>query len=191
MGVKKLPIDRRNRPKPCVGVIMELVIKGIRWLVLIVLAWGVIACSDSSETVNVPIAEGPVASEIRLDVYKSPSCGCCGKWVTHVEASGFKTVLHHPNDLNKLKADKGISPRYQSCHTAISLDGYVFEGHISADIIHRFLAHPPADTLGLAVPGMPAGSPGMEMGSRYEEYDILLLGKDDSNTIFEHIDGNR
>ena len=90
-------------------------------------------------------------------------------------------------NLNKLKSDKGISPRYQSCHTAVSKDGYVFEGHIPADIIQRFLANPPPNAIGLAVPGMPAGSPGMEMGSRHDEYDVFLLSKDGGDVVYEHI----
>jgi len=170
---------------------MKLVVKRMRWLAVIALSWGVIACSDKPDVVNVPTPEGPLVDRISLDVYKSPTCGCCGKWVAHVEASGFEAALHHPTDLNKLKADKGISPRYQSCHTAISQDGYAFEGHIPADVIQRFLANPPSDAIGLAVPGMPVGSPGMEMGNRHDEYDVLLLSKDGSDTVYEHIGGKR
>ncbi len=97
--------------------------------------------------------------------------------MSHIEAADFSVAVHHPSDLNKLKDDKGILPRYQSCHTAINQEGYVFEGHIPADVIKRFLSNPPANALGLAVPGMPVGSPGMEMGDRYDEYDVLLLGR--------------
>ena len=99
--------------------------------------------------------------------------------------------MHHPADLNKIKADKGIAPRYQSCHTAVSSDGYVFEGHIPGHIIQQFLADPPKDVIGLAVPGMPAGSPGMEVGDRRDEYDVLLLSKDGSHTVYEHVNGKR
>ena len=95
--------------------------------------------------------------------------------------------VHHPENLNKLKSDMGISPRYQSCHTAVSKDGYVFEGHVPADIIHRFLTNPPPNAIGLAVPGMPVGSPGMEMGNRHDEYDIFLLNKDGNDVVYEHI----
>jgi hypothetical protein len=169
---------------------MKLIEIRMRWLAVIALSWSVVACSAKSDVVHAPTLEGPVVGKISLDVYKSPTCGCCGKWVAHVEASGFEAAVHHPTDLNKLKADKGISPRYQSCHTAVSQDGYVFEGHIPADVIQRFLANPPSNAIGLAVPGMPVGSPGMEMGNRHDEYDVLLLSKDGSNKVFEHIGGN-
>ncbi len=104
-----------------------------------------------------------------------------------MQASGFDAEAHHPADLNKVKSANGIAPRYQSCHTAISADGYVFEGHIPAPTIERFLAEKPQDVIGLAVPGMPVGSPGMEMGNRHDDYDVLLLKKDGSVEIYEHI----
>lgn len=170
---------------------MKLIVKGMRRLVVIALSLSVIACSDNPDVVEVPTSEEPLFDKISLDVYKSPTCGCCGKWVKHAEASGFEATLLHPTDLNKLKADKGILPRFRSCHTAVSPDGYVFEGHIPANVIKRFLANPPADSIGLSVPGMPIGSPGMEMGSRQDEYDVLLLSKNGSDTVFEHIDGKR
>lgn len=170
---------------------MKLLVKRMRWLAVIALCWSVVACWDPSEVVNGRTPEDPIVDKISLDVYKSPTCGCCENWVTHVEASGFEAALHHPTDLNKLKADKGISPPYQSCHTAISDDGYVFEGHIPAGLIQRFLSKPPADAIGLAVPGMPVGSPGMEVGNRHDEYDVLLLSKDGSNRVYEHIGGKR
>ena len=166
---------------------MEPHVRKMRWLVSIILLVSVAACSDNAELVNMPAVEESSVEKISLDVYKSRTCNCCKKWVDHIEASGFETSVHHPANLNKLKSDKGISPRYQSCHTAVSKDGYVFEGHIPADIIQRFLANPPPNAIGLAVPGMPAGSPGMEMGSRHDEYDVFLLNKDGSDTVYEHI----
>ena len=169
---------------------MKLVVKRMLWLVIIVLSLGIIACSSKADPVNVPTSDDALVGTISLDVYKSPTCGCCENWVSHVEAAGFEAAMHHPTDLNKLKDDKGVLPRYQSCHTAVTQDGYVFEGHIPANVIKRFLANPPADSLGLAVPGMPVGSPGMEMGNRHDKYDVLLLSKDGSSTVFEHIAGN-
>jgi hypothetical protein len=170
---------------------MKLVVKRTRWLIVIALSWGIVACSDNTDLANVSTPEAPSARKISLDVYKSRTCGCCKKWVSHVKNSGFQTDVHHPTNLNKLKADKGVLPRYQSCHTAVSQDGYVFEGHIPADIIQRFLTNPPPNAIGLAVPGMPVGSPGMEMGNRHDEYDVLLLSSDGSNTVYEHIGGKR
>lgn len=130
---------------------------------------------------------GPAGAGISIDVYKSPTCGCCGKWVTHAEQNGFSPTTHHPEDLNKLKVEHGIAPQYQSCHTAVSQQGYVFEGHIPARYIHEFLAAPPADALGLAVPAMPVGSPGMEVDDRFMPYQVLLLKRDGSVAIFAEV----
>ena len=159
----------------------------MRWLVIIALSWGVIACSSQADAINVPTPDGALVGRISLDVYKSPTCGCCENWVSHIETAGFEATLHHPADLNKLKADKGISPPYQSCHTAVSLEGYVFEGHIPANIIKRFLANPPFDALGLAVPGMPVGSPGMEVDDKFQPYRILLLKSDGTYEIYANV----
>jgi len=124
---------------------------------------------------------------IAMDLYKSPTCGCCGKWAEHAEDRGFSLTTHHPADLNKLKLERGIAPQYQSCHTVISADDYVFEGHIPARFIQQFLAAPPADAIGLSVPAMPAGSPGMEMGDRFTPYQVLLLKRDGSADVFAKV----
>ena len=166
---------------------MKLFNKRWNWLAMVALSWAIIACSSELDVNKAPKSHGALAVSQSMDVYKSPTCGCCAKWVAHIEAADFSVAVHHPSDLNKLKDDKGILPRYQSCHTAVSQAGYVFEGHIPADVIKRFLSNPPTNALGLAVPGMPVGSPGMEMGDRYDEYDVLLLAKDGSSTVFEHI----
>jgi len=120
------------------------------------------------------------AGKITLNVFKSPSCSCCGRWVEHAEQGGFSLTTHHPLDLNKLKAEQGIAPQYQSCHTAVSAEGYVFEGHVPARYVRAFLAAPPENALGLSVPAMPVGSPGMEMGERFMPYQVLLLKRDGS-----------
>lgn len=125
--------------------------------------------------------------EQMLTIYKSPSCGCCKAWVDHLDKAGFKHSVRDIADLSGLKADKGIAPQYQSCHTAVSEQGYVFEGHIPARYIEQFLAAPPKDALGLAVPGMPVGSPGMEMGDRFSPYQVLLLKRDGSSEVFANI----
>lgn len=170
---------------------MKLLKESMQWLAVAALSWGVTACSGKSDVANTPTLKSALTDKIYLDVYKSPTCGCCENWVSHVEASEFETVLHHPIHLNKLKADHGIAPRYQSCHTAISQDGFVFEGHVPADLIQRFLANPPADAIGLAVPGMPVGSPGMEMGNRFDDHQVLLLSMDGGATVYESISGKR
>lgn len=143
-----------------------------------------VSCSaDSSDSV------ASAQSLATMDLYKSPTCGCCGMWQEHAQERGFAFTVHH-RDNDELTLEKlrlGINLRYHSCHTAVAADGSVFEGHIPAYLIHQYLAAKPADTLGLAVPGMPLGSPGMEAGDRLDPYDVLLLKTDGSNEVFARI----
>ncbi len=115
-----------------------------------------------------------------LEVYKSPTCGCCEKWIDHIDQHGFATQSHNLESLLVFKQDKGIAPQYRSCHTAVSKDGYVFEGHVPAKFIHQFLAKPPTDAIGLSVPAMPIGTPGMEVGDKFMPYKVILLKADGS-----------
>jgi hypothetical protein len=124
---------------------------------------------------------------LNLDVYKSETCPCCEKWILNLESKGFLATAHHPADLHQEKVKRGIAPRYHSCHTAVSADGYVFEGHIPASVIQRFLTEKPKGAIGLAVPGMPMGSPGMEMGNHFNPYDVLLLKADGSSAVYAQI----
>ncbi len=157
----------------------------------------ILACNESTETppAKAEASQTEVAQEstrqtetpTHLDVYKSPTCGCCGKWVEHAEQRGFSLSTHHPADLNKLKADKGIAPKVRSCHTAVSAEGYVFEGHIPARYIRDFLANPPVGARGLAVPAMPVGSPGMEVEDRFAPYEVLLLKDDGATEVYARV----
>jgi hypothetical protein len=122
-------------------------------------------------------------------VYKSPTCGCCGAWVDHVNEAGFSTKIHHPKDMNTIKDQLGVSPVYQACHTAAH-SGYVFEGHIPADVIEYFLAKKP-DALGLAVPGMPMGSPGMDTNGNFRPYQVLQLNNDGSSTPYAKVSASK
>jgi hypothetical protein len=133
---------------------------------------------------NVAFSETGSPGATALDVFKSPSCGCCGKWVEHIEENSFTATVQHPSNLNETKAALGIPPNLSSCHTGVSAEGYFFEGHVPASVMARFLANPPADSAGLAVPGMPAGSPGMEMGSQFTPYNVVLVKKDGSSEVF-------
>ncbi|ORU90769.1 MAG: metal-binding protein [Cycloclasticus sp. symbiont of Poecilosclerida sp. M] len=146
-----------------------------------------VACVDNStESASAP-SNAAQPNIVQLDAYKSPTCQCCGRWVNYIGSNGFEATTHHPADLNGIKRKLGIAQQYQSCHTGVSKEGYIFEGHIPAKIMQRFLADKPKDALGLAVPGMPVGSPGMEMGDRYDDYDVLLLKKDGSSEVYERI----
>lgn len=147
------------------------------------------ACSDSSR--EPAVGQQSTAPDLVLDLYKSPACGCCEGWAQHIESAGIGTAVHHPEDLNSVKTERGIAPRYQSCHTAVSAQGYVFEGHIPAYLIRRFLANPPPESIGLSVPGMPVGSPGMEMGDRFQAYEVVLLKRDGSSEVYERIQSAR
>lgn len=125
--------------------------------------------------------------DVTLDVYKSETCGCCVGWIEHMQSHGFEANVLHPDNLNAVKAELGLKPEWTSCHTAVTEAGYLFEGHIPQKFIARFLAAPPDGALGLAVPGMPIGGPGMEMGERFTPYDILLINKDGSSSVFASI----
>jgi hypothetical protein len=118
-----------------------------------------------------------------VEVYKSPTCGCCSDWVKHLQANGFTNIRTFDVGNAKKRADVGMSLRYGSCHTAL-VDGYVIEGHVPAREIRRLLKERPK-ALGLAVPGMPLGSPGMEVDDgRVDRYDVLLVQKDETATVF-------
>jgi len=122
--------------------------------------------------------------DITLNVYKEETCGCCVGWITHMDERGFDSTVIHPANISAVKEELGVLPKWQSCHTAVSKDGYVFEGHVPAKYISQFLASPPANALGLAAPGMPMGSPGMEIGDSFNSYDVLLMKKDGTSEVF-------
>ena len=128
----------------------------------------------------------PVAAQEKNQVFKSDSCQCCLKWMAHMMKSGF--VLESKDisnsDRTRLRAYLGIAPEHAACHTAL-IDGYIIEGHVPADDVKRLLTEKPADAKGLAVSGMPAGSPGMEMDDGSSEpYEVLLLKKDGTTQVF-------
>ena len=114
-------------------------------------------------------------------VYKSPTCGCCAKWVDHMREAGFRLEVHDVDDVTPIKTQHGVTADLQSCHTAL-VDGYVFEGHVPAEVIRRFLAERPMFA-GLAVPGMPMGSPGME-GPRKDRYDVVAFRRDGTREVY-------
>lgn len=117
-----------------------------------------------------------------ITVYKSPTCGCCGKWVDHLKDAGFSVRAEDVRDLNAVKARYGVQPHLASCHTAV-VDGYVVEGHVPAASIKRLLRERPA-VKGLAVPGMPVGSPGME-GPNPERYDVVTFDAAGRAAVYE------
>ena len=129
------------------------------------------------------------STDIKLSVYKNQQCGCCGKWITHMENSGFKIDAHNldSTQLSELKDKHTIHNHYQSCHTGIYEDKYVFEGHVPAKFVSQFLQERPKDAIGLSVPAMPVGTPGMEVGKKFSPYNILLLKNDGTHEVYAHI----
>ena len=118
-----------------------------------------------------------------LTVYKDPSCGCCTKWVAHLNANGLKPVVKDRSDMAALKDSLGVPKQLRSCHTAVA-GKYVIEGHVPAADLKRLLASAPKDVIGIAVPDMPAGSPGMEMGGRNDRYDVIAFGSGGATHVF-------
>jgi hypothetical protein len=125
----------------------------------------------------------------RIVVTKDPTCGCCGGWVDHLRQAGFSADVIETSEINRVKVRLGVPQDLASCHTA-EIGGYVIEGHVPADAIKRLLAEKPAGK-GLAVAGMPMGSPGMEMeGMAPETYDVVLFGPSGRKT-FARYEGAR
>ncbi len=127
----------------------------------------------------------PAQQRTLVEVWKDPNCGCCADWVKHLEAQGFAVKV---NDTGNTAARKrlGIPEKLGSCHTAL-VEGYALEGHVPASDIRRLLKEKP-QAVGLAVPGMPIGSPGMDgpaYGGRVDPYEVLLVAKDGSTRVFQ------
>jgi hypothetical protein len=118
-------------------------------------------------------------------VYKSASCGCCKKWVEHMQKAGYKVTVHDVPDVDIYKKRYAVPTALASCHTAIVTSGYIIEGHVPADVVDKLVAQGPKDVIGLAVPGMVQGSPGMESGTT-EQYDILAFDKAGKTKVFAH-----
>jgi len=143
-----------------------------RNLAAVILLAGLIpqtACSDAGNTLE------------SITVYKSPTCGCCNKWISHLEDNGFKVEAINQSDMNRVKSESGIPRQLASCHTA-KVGGYLIEGHVPATDIKRLLKQQP-DVAGLTMPGMPMGSPGME-GHRQDNYDVLTFTRTGKTGVF-------
>ena len=140
------------------------------------------AAASAAGLVVLPSLAQAVAAGTPITVYKTPTCGCCKEWVAHLEKNGFSPKTHDLSDLSETKDALGVPNALRSCHTAV-LGRYVFEGHVPADLIKKVVAEKPA-ILGLAVPGMPAGSPGMEVPGRKDAYDVIAFTRDGKRTVY-------
>jgi hypothetical protein len=118
-------------------------------------------------------------------VYKTPSCGCCKKWVDHMQKSGYTVTVHDLEDVAPIKKKYAVPDALASCHTAIVTGGYIIEGHVPADLVDRLVTQAPKDVIGLAVPGMVQGSPGMEGGTT-EKYDVVSFDKAGKTKVYAH-----
>ena len=128
-----------------------------------------------------PAAQGQAAAT-RVVVYKSPTCGCCVKWVDYMRAAGFQVVVRDTADMTPIKRASGVPASAESCHTA-QVGGYVVEGHVPVEDIRKMLRERPA-IAGIAAPGMPVGSPGMEVGDRRDRYDVVSFTRDGRTAVY-------
>jgi hypothetical protein len=126
-------------------------------------------------------AQAPAAP--KMTVYKSPTCGCCAKWVAHMRNAGFDLTVNDVPNVGEIKAQHHVPADAQSCHTAL-VGGYVIEGHVPADVVKQLLKEKPA-VVGLAVPGMPVGSPGMESADADKQaYNVLSFDKAGKTQVY-------
>ena len=126
-------------------------------------------------------------SEVSLLVHKTPTCGCCKMWMKHAEENGLTVYGQDHENLLKIKEKYNIEPQYRSCHTTVSSEGFIFEGHIPSKFIKKFLSENHPNAIGLSVPGMPLGSPGMEYNNQFMPYDVLILFKDGTSKVYAEV----
>src|SRR5262245_13554972 len=141
----------------------------------------VVALAALAAVAAAPGHPSPVAGP-KVVVYKDPNCGCCKSWIEHLRKHGFEVTSHDTPNMAEPKATGGVPEKLVSCHTAF-VNGYVVEGHVPAADIQRMLTEKPK-IAGIAVPGMPIGSPGMEVGNRVDKYDVIAFKRDGSTSVF-------
>ena len=122
----------------------------------------------------------------RITVYKSPTCGCCGKWVEHMTANGFAATVNNVDDMNPIKQLHKIAAELQSCHTTL-VGGYVIEGHVPASDIKKLLAEKRKGIIGLTIPGMPASAPGMDL-TPFQPYTVLTFDASGKTAVYARHD---
>lgn len=161
---------------------MKYIVAGLGALLLLA---ALVVGADSLMKSELTTQEGETGAMI---VYKSPTCGCCSKWIEHVEDHGLQVEPKDVSNLHVIKQEQGIGPQFQSCHTAVHDSGLVFEGHVPAEAMTRLIENPIHNAIGLAVPGMPVGSPGMEYGDRFDAYEIKLLLSNGSSKTYAYVE---
>ena len=191
--------------------------KGLRSTLVLLAASSLFACSQPDSTVsdasvtsapdkevaaaaktaepnviNAPmtttVSNPDLLKNVSATVYKDANCDCCEGWIDHAQSNGLSATAEHPKDLALFKDQAGIPSEMRSCHTIVTADDYVFEGHVPAKYMAQFLENPPAQAIGLAVPGMPMGSPGMEHQNQFDPYQVMQLNKDGTTEVYANID---
>ncbi|WP_352287805.1 DUF411 domain-containing protein [Psychrobacter sp. GW64-MNA-CIBAN-0177] len=132
--------------------------------------------------------QSTLLKNVSATVYKDPNCGCCKEWVGYAEGHGLSATAQDVTDLSLFKERYGVPQQMRACHTTVTTDGYVFEGHVPAKYMAQFLENPPVQAIGLAVPGMPVGSPGMKYQDKFMPYKVMQLNKDGSTEIYATIE---
>ncbi|WLP95496.1 DUF411 domain-containing protein [Psychrobacter sp. M13] len=132
--------------------------------------------------------QSTILRDVSATVYKDANCGCCKEWVGYAEDNGLNATAQDVADVSLFKDRYGVPQQMRSCHTTITTDGYVFEGHVPAKHMAQFLTNPPKDAIGLAVPSMPVGSPGMEYQDKFMPYQVMQLNKDGSTQVYAAIE---
>ena len=145
----------------------------LRASVVGLLAGGVPRVADALQTT--------AQSDNAIEIWKTPTCGCCKLWVDHMRTNGFRPTVHDVNDVSPIKRKLGVPTSLESCHTGI-VSGYAIEGHVPADIVRQMLKQRPK-VAGLAVAGMPMGSPGME-GPRKDPYNVIAFERNGRTSVF-------
>ncbi|MGP4713308.1 MULTISPECIES: DUF411 domain-containing protein [unclassified Psychrobacter] len=133
-------------------------------------------------------SQSSILQNVSATVYKDANCGCCKEWIGHAKGHGLSATAHDVDDLSLFKDRYSVPQQMRSCHTTVTTDGYVFEGHVPAKYMAQFLAKPPSDAIGLAVPSMPVGSPGMEYQDKFMPYKVMQLNKDGTSEIYAAIE---
>ncbi|MDX1669867.1 MAG: DUF411 domain-containing protein [Limnobacter sp.] len=125
--------------------------------------------------------------DLAVHVYKTPTCGCCTKWLEHLQQENIQVTYTDVENVAPVKVQRDIEQQYWSCHTGLTANGYAFEGHVPAKYIKQFLNNPAEDAIGLSVPAMPVGSPGMEYKDQFMPYQVLLMKKDGTAEVYAEI----
>lgn len=144
--------------------------------------------AKSAHMMTRSVSKPDLLKNVSATVYKDANCGCCKEWISHAEDNGLSATAQDVADLAVFKERYSVPNEMRSCHTVVTTDGYVFEGHVPAKYMAQFLENPPVQAMGLAVPGMPVGSPGMEYQNKFMPYQVMQLNKDGTTQVYADIE---